>query len=185
MKPLAAEESASREQKDPEKYALYLMRHGPAAVRDASKYPDDGERPLTADGRKRVREVADGLQAIDVELDWIVSSPLVRAADTAKIVAESFDPAVPLDYSDVLSPGGTPEALLDFLAKQPNRCQVMVVGHEPDLSDLAARLIGAARRAKLAFKKGGCCLIRFEEFPPRSAGELVWWLTPRILRKLG
>lgn len=184
MKLRTQEEGAGGEPKNPKEYALYIMRHGPAAVRDASKYPDDGERPLTADGRKRLREAANGLQAIGVELDWIVSSPLVRAADTAKIVAESLSSAVLLDYSEVLSPGATPEALLSFLAKQPSRRRVMVVGHEPDLSSLAGRLIGAARRAHLVFRKGGCCLIRFEEFPPRSAGELVWWLTPRILRKL-
>ncbi len=166
-----------------QEYELYILRHGPAAVRDATKYPDDSERPLTGDGRKRVRETAEGLKSLGVELDWIVSSPLVRAAETAKIVEESLDQVVPLDFSDTLSPGGTPESLLAFLAKEPTRRRVMLVGHEPDLSEIAGRLMGT-RRANLALKKGGCCLIRFDEFPPSSAGELVWWLTPRILRKL-
>jgi phosphohistidine phosphatase SixA len=52
------------------------------------------------------------------------------------------------------------------------------------LSELAARLIGAGRHANLAFKKGGCCLITFDEFPPKSPGQLIWWLTPRLLRKM-
>jgi phosphohistidine phosphatase SixA len=59
-----------------------------------------------------------------------------------------------------------------------------VVGHEPDLSELAARLIGAASHANLGLKKGGCCMVSFEEFPPRSPGQLEWWLTPRLMRKL-
>ena len=59
-----------------------------------------------------------------------------------------------------------------------------MVGHEPDLGELAARLIGAGRNANMPFKKGGCCLITFSVFPPKSPGRLVWWLTPRVMRKL-
>jgi phosphohistidine phosphatase SixA len=89
-----------------------------------------------------------------------------------------------LDFCDALRPGGSPEALITFLAKRPNRRRVLVVGHEPDLTNLAARLIGAGRNANMGFKKGGCCLVAFNEFPPKAPGQLVWWLTPRIMRKL-
>ena len=121
---------------------------------------------------------AEGLARLGVEVDWIVASPLVRAAETASIVAESLGASVPVEISNALRPGGTAEALIAFLAKQPARKRVLVVGHEPDLSELAARLIGAGRDASLAFKKGGCCLITFDEFPPKSSSQLVWWLTP-------
>ena len=80
--------------------------------------------------------------------------------------------------------GGSAEDLIEFLAKHPGRTRVLAVGHEPDLSYSAARLIGANGRANLAFKKGGCCLIRFDSSPPKSPGHLMWWLTPRLLRKL-
>ena len=90
----------------------------------------------------------------------------------------------PLDFCDALRPGGDPEALITFLAKRSNRRRVLVVGHEPDLGELAARLIGAGRNANMPFKKGGCCLITFSVFPPKAPGRLVWWLTPRVMRKL-
>jgi phosphohistidine phosphatase SixA len=89
-----------------------------------------------------------------------------------------------LDFCDALRPGADPQALIAFLAKHSNRRHVLVVGHEPDLGELAARLIGAGRSANMPFKKGGCCLIVFTEFPPKSQGRLVWWLTPRVMRKL-
>ncbi len=164
-------------------YELYIMRHGIAGERGA-EYPDDSKRPLTADGKRKLRECVAGLAKLGVELDWIVSSPLVRARETAEIVAEGLGSRTPLDLCDALSPGGDPESLIKFLAKQPSRTRVLVSGHEPDLGELAARLIGAGRHAHFAFKKGGCCLITFDEFPPKSPGQLLWWLTPKVMRKL-
>ena len=166
-------------------YELYIMRHGLAVARGTEGFSDDSKRPLTPDGKEKMRDVAKGLKRAGVKLDWIVSSPLIRAVETAEIVAATLNSNVPLGRSEALSPGGSPEALIAFLAKQPSRRSVLVAGHEPDLSELAARLIGAARHAGLALRKGGCCLIAFEQFPPKTAGQLVWWLTPRLMRRLG
>ncbi len=165
-------------------YEFYIMRHGIAVTPGSAGYSDDSERPLTTDGKKKLRAIAEGLVRLGFDVDWIVSSPLVRAVETAEIVAELLANGVPMDFCDALRPGGSPEALLSFLAKHHNRKRVLVVGHEPDLSQMAARLIGAGRHANLAFKKGGCCLITFNEFPPKSPGQLVWWLTPRLMRKM-
>ena len=165
-------------------YELCILRHGIAADRALGARGGDAKRPLTPEGRERVEEIAKGLARIGFAPQWVVSSPYVRAADTARIVAAGLGPRVPLDCCEALEPGGSPEALLAFLAKNPERRPVLVVGHEPDLSELAARLTGAGRDANFAFKKGGCCLISFDQFPPSSPGRLVWWLTPRILRKL-
>jgi phosphohistidine phosphatase len=104
--------------------------------------------------------------------------------ETARIIAESLASSATVDVCDAMGPGGSHEEVIAFLAKRPGRTRVLVVGHEPDLSELAARLIGAGSHANLGFKKGGCCMISFEEFPPRSPGQLTWWLTPRLLRKL-
>ena len=164
-------------------YELYIMRHGIAGDRGA-EYPDDTKRPLTPEGKKKLRECVAGLAKLGVELDWIVSSPLVRARETAEIVADGLGAHTPLDLTDALSPGGEPESLIKFLAKHPNRTRVLVAGHEPDLGELATRLIGAGRHSRFTFKKGGCCLITFGEFPPQSPGQLVWWLTPKVMRKL-
>ena len=165
-------------------YLLYLLRHGIAVARGAPGFSEDSRRPLTPEGKVRMREIAAGLRRLGVSLDWIVTSPLVRAVETAEIVAESFEHHIPLDFCDALRPGSTPEALLTFLGKHRERREVMVVGHEPDLSMLACRLIGAGRHTGLALKKGGGGLIAFSSFPPRTAGELRLLLTPKVLRKL-
>ena len=165
-------------------YELYVMRHGLAVTSGSVRFSDDAQRPLVPEGKEKMREIAGGLKRMGFEVDWIVTSPLVRAVETAEIIAESMASSVPVDVCDAMRPGGSPEALLAFLAKRPNFRRVLVVGHEPDLSELAARLIGAGGHANLAFKKGGCCMISFDEFPPKSPGQLVWWLTPRLLRKL-
>ena len=165
-------------------YELYVMRHGLAVNRANVRFSDDAQRPLEPEGKEKMREITEGLKRVGLDVDWIVSSPLVRAVETAGIVAESLPASGSVEVCEALRPGGSPEQVVAFLAKRPNRTRVLLVGHEPDLSDLAARLIGAGSHANLAFKKGGCCLIRFDEFPPRNPGQLVWWMTPRLLRKL-
>lgn len=169
----------------PPQYELYIMRHGMAVERGGTTVSDDTKRPLTPEGKQRVAEITAGLIRAGLDPDWIVSSPLVRAVETAEVVADTLPSKPPLDTCDALRPGGSPETLIAFLAKRTNRKRVLVVGHEPDLSELAARLIGAGRNSNVAFKKGGCCLIQFTEFPPKAPGRLLWWVTPRIMRKLG
>ncbi len=165
-------------------YEFYIMRHGIAVARGSAGFSDDSKRPLTPEGKEKMRDISTGLKRLGFDVDWIVSSPLLRCAQTAEIVAESLGANVPVDFCDHLRPGGSAEALIAYLAKRPNRKRVLVVGHEPDLSEMAARLLGAGRHANLAFKKGGCCLLTFDAFPPKSPGRLLWWLTPRLMRKL-
>ncbi len=168
----------------PAEYELYIMRHGLAVTHGPSTMMDDAKRPLTPEGKEKMREIAAGLVRVGMAVDWIVSSPLVRAVETAEIVADAVSPKPAFDFCDALRPGGAPEALIAFLAKRPNHRRVLVVGHEPDLGELSARLIGAGRAANMPFKKGGCCQITFSVFPPKAPGRLIWWLTPRVMRKL-
>ncbi len=168
----------------PTSYELYIMRHGIAVTRGSAGFNDDSKRPLTPDGKEKLRKATGGLVKIKFDVDWIVTSPLVRAVETAEIVAETLGSKAPIDFCDALRPGGSAEALIAFLAKRASHRRVLVVGHEPDLSHMAARLVGGGRNANLTFRKAGCCLIAFDEFPPKSPGQLVWWLTPKILRKL-
>jgi len=164
-------------------YEIYIMRHG-LAEGIGSGITEDAKRTLTPEGKKKMQDIAHGLARLGWVLDWIVTSPLVRAVETAHIVSGSFASEVPVEISDALRPAGSADALISLLAKHPNRNRVLVVGHEPDLSALAARLIGSGRGCNLAFKKGGCCLIACDGFPLKSPGQLVWWLTPRVMRKL-
>jgi phosphohistidine phosphatase len=177
-------EAEKNKSRPPIAHEFYIMRHGIAVDRGSPGITDDAKRALTPEGKKKMGEIAQGLVRLGVGFDWIVSSPLVRAVETAKIVAETMGGDVPLDLCDDLRPGGAAEALIAFLSKHANRKRILVVGHEPDLSELAGRLIGAGHRAHLALKKGGCCLVEFNDFPPKSPGKLIWWLTPRVMRKL-
>jgi len=166
-------------------YRLCLMRHGPAGQRGSlGPEADDGLRPLTPEGREKVERAALGLRKLVGRVDWIVTSPLVRARETAEMVAELF-PGIPLNDCAALAPGGSAEEVVAFLGRKSARTQVLLVGHEPSLGHMAGRLLGLGARANLSLKKGGSCLIEFTEFPPEGPGELMWWVTPRILRRLG
>lgn len=168
------------------KYELFLMRHGIAADRDPGG-GDDSKRPLTSEGKLKLRATATALESLGVRWDWIVTSPLTRAVETAAAVADEVHANAPHDVCDALAPeSGSMQKVIAFLAQHPERSRVLLVGHEPSLASLAAELIGAGHGARLAFKKGGCCLISFPAFPSSaSQGILKWWLTPRLLRKMG
>jgi len=165
-------------------YQLYVMRHGIAVARGDPNFPDDAKRPLTPEGRKKVRDIAKGMLRLGFCVDSVISSPLVRAAETAALVAEVLGPDIPVEISDHLRPGGSLLTLVTSLGKRKVHRGALVVGHEPDQSHGVARLIGNAR-ANFEFKKGGCCRIDFDGFPPRPPGKLIWWLTPRVMRKIG
>lgn len=169
------------------KYELYLMRHGIAADRDETGGSDDAKRPLTLEGKLKLRTIASALAGIGIKWDWIVTSPLKRAVETADTVADELHATAPRDVCEALTPdGGSAQKVLAFLAQHPERSRILLVGHEPSLGGLASELIGADHAARLVFKKGGCCLISFPAFPSAaSSGVLKWWLTPRLLRKIG
>ena len=161
---------------------LYLVRHAIAADRGAD-YPDDSKRPLTAAGISRFRKEAKALGVLDVEIELIISSPLTRAKQTAEIVAQALPTKPTLTLSDSLAPAGTPASVFQELAKHMRKGKIALVGHEPNIGELAARLIGS--RTPIEFKKGAICRIDFEVFPPKGSGQLRWLVTPRMLRKIG
>lgn len=160
---------------------LYLIRHGLAAERGPA-YPDDSKRPLTAAGISRLRKEARALAELDVEFDVILSSPLLRAKQTAEVFAQTLPSKPPVVLIDALAPAGSPPSVFQELARPSRKGRVALVGHEPNLGELAARLIGT--RTPIEFKKGGVCRIDFEVLPPKGVGHLRWFLTPKILRKL-
>jgi phosphohistidine phosphatase len=166
-----------------EEIELYLIRHGLAAER-GENYPDDTKRPLTSRGIQKLRREAKALNALDVSFDVILTSPLVRARQTAEALASGLRVPPPVINAPSLAPGGTHNAIVDELAKQSHRRKRMaVVGHEPGIGELAARLLGL--RKPVEFKKGGICRIDVTALPPTGPGQLKWLLTPRMLRKIG
>ena len=165
-----------------EEVELYLIRHGVAAER-GDAYPDDTKRPLTSAGIQKLRKEAKALVDLDISFDVILTSPLVRTRQTAEAVAAAYRNAPPIVNVPALAPGGAHNAIIDELSKQHRRRRIAIVGHEPGIGEFAARLIGL-RRA-LEFKKGAICRIDVAALPPAGPGALRWFLSPRILRKIG
>lgn len=160
---------------------LYLIRHGLAAER-GEHYPDDSKRPLTREGISRLEQEAKGLAALDVAFDEIISSPLVRARQTADVFAEAMKPKPAVSLADALSPAGGPSAVVRELARHAKKSRLALVGHEPNMGELAAFLIGT--KTPIPFKKGAVCRIDLAVVPPRGRGQIIWFATPRMLRKL-
>jgi phosphohistidine phosphatase len=161
---------------------LYLVRHGVAAER-GDDWPDDSKRPLTTTGVSRFREVVHGLVWFGVGLDEIYSSPLVRARQTADLLSAGIDGRPSVRTLDELAPGHESSQVLAELAKRVKRRRVALVGHEPDLGELAAALLGTPRA--LPFRKGGVCRIDVDRLGSSTTGSLIWFLPPKILRKTG
>ncbi len=162
---------------------LFLLRHGIAADPATSGVPDEA-RPLTEKGIKRMRQIARGLRSLELELDAIITSPLVRARETAEIVAEVLGPSVRVETSKVLATGSGPAAIERWIGGRAE-ARLLLVGHNPTLSDLVSRLVlGAGSSPICDLKKGGMAALE------RIAGspglyELTWLAPPRLLRRLG
>ena len=144
----------------------------------------DAVRPLTPGGRKDMAKAAKGLKQLVSDLRVLATSPLVRAKQTAQILAERYDAQV-TEVTE-LSPGADPDKLLAWLRKQPLEAIVALVGHEPDLGALAGWFLTGRKESFILFKKGAACLIDFSEGGPAPGrGRMEWLLQPGALRKLG
>jgi len=166
---------------------IYLLRHAIAEARDPKRYPDDGERPLTRDGRLRMRVAARGMKALGIELDYLLTSPLTRARQTAAIVAREMRPGPRPKVLGALTHGGRTQEILAGIPKVADSGAVMLVGHEPDLSRLAGDLLLPPLQKSglhLVLRKGGLIRIDFDEAPQAGAGRLVMLVPPRILRRM-
>jgi phosphohistidine phosphatase len=159
---------------------VLIIRHASAVPSGTPGIADD-DRPLTPRGKARFRVAAQGLARIAHRPDLLLTSPLPRARATAEIAARAFRRIEPV-VERALAYGSVADVLA-VLARQPAEATVAIVGHEPVVSSLLARLLGAGRSDGFAFKKGGVALV---DLPggPRAAGRLVWFLKPRILRSL-
>ncbi len=162
---------------------VWLMRHGPAFDRADPACPPDPERPLTDRGRVRTERAVRGLAALDVSPDVILSSPYVRARETAEIVADGLglDRGI-IRCTPVLEPDRAPRELMKELLELEGK-PVLCSGHLPHLSFFASEAIGTRGEA-LRFKKCATAYIDFMMGLDANA-QLVWHLSPRALRALG
>ncbi len=162
---------------------VYIVRHGIADAYAASG--SDYDRRLTEVGIDKTRRAARGMAAIGVSPDLILTSPLLRAAETAEIVAAAVG-RPQLRESEALAPGGSFEALVRDFLRPPKPARVLVVGHQPGLGTLASTLLTGQREAAfLPFRKASAACIAVSGAPETLRGTLQWFLAPAQLRALG
>jgi len=166
---------------------LYVIRHAIAKPLGTGHEFSDEKRSLTEEGRRRTREVAKGLKKLGVDLDLILTSPLVRAVETAEILAGSLGMnKKEVRQTRALAPGAPVEQLFAEIKSQAGAESIAVVGHQPDLGHLISRIVQSdGCILSIQLKKGGICLINVSETVPTLRGDLMWFLTPKQLRMLG
>ena len=166
---------------------LYLMRHGIALPADDPSVAHDGERPLTPKGIKRTRKSARGLRRLNIPFDVILTSPVLRARQTADIVAGVLGAEALVQELSSLAPESTVDHLLFGLTRYQKYEHLLLVGHEPLLGNALSFLFGGQRAngAMVEFKKGALCCFAIDALSPPGRAKLRWFLTPKQLRLLG
>lgn len=163
---------------------LYIVRHAIAELRNISS-PRDEDRALTPEGIDKMQSEAQGMKAVNYIPDTILSSPLVRAQQTAEILQNAFGTGVPIIINQDLAPGGDRGSLYRKIAGYAKKVHgLMLVGHLPSLGEIAGDMAWGSPNCYFPLKKGGMCVIDLEYFQGEVRGSLVGLLTPSIIRKL-
>src|SRR5260370_17720930 len=163
---------------------LYIIRHGMPSDREDPQWPPDPERYLTEEGVEKTKQVAKGVAALGAVGDLLLTSPYVRAAQTAEIFASALEyPKQKIRRTDLLLPGAEPSQLFRELAKEKQASSVFLFGHAPQLDDVIATALGSKKHLT-ALKKAGGAFVELKRLSP-PLGVLVWLATPKLLRRSG
>ena len=163
---------------------VILIRHAEAGERDPSRWPDDSDRPITPEGRRKHLAVAKAMRRMGIEFDFLVTSPLVRARETADVTAESYGYHEPPLVDEALGPDCSAAGVTRLLAKFPPDKAVALVGHEPSFSAVAAALIGRSGDARITLKKSGIIGITFDGAAGVGRGALSYVLKPGHMKRV-
>lgn len=159
---------------------LYLLRHGIAEDREEGKYKNDALRPLTPKGKRKVLQIAKGLKTFDVLFDLILSSPYARAKQTAEIVADVYKARDRLVFTGALAVTGNPAELVEEIRRDyKDKENILLVGHEPYLSQFISVLLSGNADASITMKKGGLCRLSVETLRYGNCATLDWLLSPK------
>ncbi len=160
---------------------IFFLRHASAGKKRSNPKQDE-KRPLDKDGIEQCREVGRALAALDIQVDAIFSSPLKRATQTAALVANELGYEGNLKFDAALRPEASYEQFRTFLQKNSKLDSIMVVGHNPNLSEFCSLLLSKGiEPSAIDFKKGGAARV---EQSGKDGAELMWCITPRIVRTL-
>ncbi len=162
---------------------LYILRHGKAEPFGPT-YPRDDIRPLSLMGMRRTERSTRGMAAANVAVDTIISSPLLRARQTAEIVHEGLEVAADIEFSDALATGDL-NGIVDAVRGHERTKGVMLVGHEPTLSQLISILAFGAPGGSFGLKPGGLCKLQTYAIALGQCAVVRWFLTPKQLVGLG
>jgi phosphohistidine phosphatase len=163
---------------------LYIVRHGIAIDREDPKCPADPERYLTEAGIEKTKQVAKGVAAMGISADLFLTSPYIRANQTAEIFAHAVDYSKQkIRRTDLLLPGAEPSLLFRELAKDKQSSTVFLFGHAPQLDDIISFALGLKGHIT-SLKKAGVALIELKRVSPPSA-QIAWLAPPKLLRKAG
>jgi phosphohistidine phosphatase len=161
---------------------LFLLRHGIAVDREDPRFPCDADRPLTEKGKKKVRGVTDFMRKLELRFDRVLCSPWVRARQTAEIVCRGLKLSSKLQESEILIPGHSCREVAHLVTMAGReRRTILLVGHEPGLSSLAAMLLVDRGHLNIKLRKAGLCKIYLDESPKRHGAVLEWLLTPETM----
>jgi phosphohistidine phosphatase len=163
---------------------LYIVRHAIAVERGDPAYPWDDDRPLTPEGIHKFRLAARGLEKMGAKPARILSSPLIRARQTAEIYRDAVAPDLEIEYTPTLKPESDFAETLGVVAALGAK-SAAVIGHEPHLSGFVSYLLcGSGPTSSLVFKKGATALVRFPAEPAPGLGFLEWLIQPGALRRI-
>ena len=163
---------------------LYFLRHGRAEDPGSRGVSDDFSRALTKKGIEELHAEADGLERLGVQPDVVLTSPLVRARQTAEVVAKRLGVKKEPIETELLAPGCDLEKVRKLVEHHAKRERILLVGHEPDFSAIVGELIGGGA-ASVEMKKAGLAMIRVDRSVRAGGGVLRWLLPPRVLRACG
>jgi phosphohistidine phosphatase len=158
---------------------LHLLRHGLAADLGTHGLTRDSERPLTPKGERKLWRIAEGMKTLELSFNIILSSPYLRARQTAEIIAEALHARRKVEFSETLIPAGNAKKLIELLNRvKPELQNVLLVGHEPHLSELISLLVSGKTGLGVVMKKGGLCKLSSESLRYGRCATLEWLLTP-------
>ena len=163
---------------------IYLIRHSNAVDPGTPGYEDDSLRPLTEKGRDKMKDIASALKELDVKPDLIVSSPYVRAQQTAEILAKVLKYKPELAFIDALVPMVNADNIIGEINEKYSVDELVLVGHEPCLSVLIGTLIAGNPELAINLKNGGVCCLSSDDLHTERKAVLEWLLTPKILSEL-